>query len=422
MREGAGNAGYTIAKALHELHNGTLQLGHLDPVIVDEAGMVGTHDLNQLLAATTRANAKTVLVGDAHQLAPVKARGGMFAQLCDDLPWTQKLSEVWRMHDRDERTASLALRDGGSAPLRRAIDWYRIHDRLRTGDEIAMATDALAAYRTDTAAGKDALLLCDTTEMADALNNRIHHDSIDPERPTIGVARGQRVAVGDLIISRQNDPTIPVLDATRNQEAVDPVRNGNRWRVYAINAGLNRIAARRLDDDARTVFTGDYLRENITHGYAVAVHSARGVTTDTTHTLLGKNAARAMLYVAMTRGRESNAAYLYERTAGEADHQHPEHDDVDRARRGSNREVALVLRDIIGARDERARTAHDVNVDCERHQLPESVVSHVHRRSEAIDRRRRSWLQQTQAVKSDDERSREHQVTRTSIREAGVQL
>jgi ATP-dependent exoDNAse (exonuclease V) alpha subunit len=117
VREGAGDAGYTIA--LHGLRNGTLKLGHLDLVIVDEAGMVGTGDLRQLLTAATTANAKTVLVGDAHQLAPVKARGGMFAQLCDDLPWTQRLSEVWRMNDRDERSASLALRDGGPAPVRR---------------------------------------------------------------------------------------------------------------------------------------------------------------------------------------------------------------------------------------------------------------------------------------------------------------
>jgi hypothetical protein len=58
--------------------------------------MVGTGDLRQLFTATTAANAKTVLVGDAHQLAPVKARGGMFAQLCNGLPWTQRLTEVWR--------------------------------------------------------------------------------------------------------------------------------------------------------------------------------------------------------------------------------------------------------------------------------------------------------------------------------------
>ncbi len=167
IREGAGDVGYTIAKALHQLDIGTLALGHLDLVVVDEAAMVGTDDLRRLLKATTSAKAKIVLVGDAHQLAPVKARGGTFAQLCADLPWAQELSEVWRMRDPDERTASLALRDGGPAPVRRAVEWYRSHDRLRTGDAIAMATDALAAYQHDTAAGRNALLICDTTEMTD---------------------------------------------------------------------------------------------------------------------------------------------------------------------------------------------------------------------------------------------------------------
>ena len=116
VREGAGDTGYTIAKALQSLRRRHLAARPARPGVVDEAGMVGTDDLRQLLTATTAAGAKTVLVGDAHQLAPVKARGGMFAQLCADLPWTQRLSEVWRMRDRDERAASLALRDGGPGP------------------------------------------------------------------------------------------------------------------------------------------------------------------------------------------------------------------------------------------------------------------------------------------------------------------
>ena len=145
--------------------------------------MVGTDDLRRLLAATSAAHTKTVLVGDAHQLAPVKARGGMFAQLCSDLPWTQKLSEVWRMRDPDERAASLALRDGGPAPVRRAVEWYRSHDRLHTGDPIAMAADALAAHQADVAAGRDALLICDTKEMTDALNRRLHDDTIAADAP-----------------------------------------------------------------------------------------------------------------------------------------------------------------------------------------------------------------------------------------------
>ena len=182
VREGAGDEGLTIAKALQLLRDNKLELSPHTLVVVDEAAMVGTDELRQLLTATTSAGTKTVLVGDQHQLAPVKARGGMFAQLCTDLPWTQHLSEVWRMHDPDERSASLALRDGGPASVECAIEWYRTHGRLHSGDPIAMAADALAAYKTDTAAGKDALLVCDTTEMADALNQRMHNEGLDARR------------------------------------------------------------------------------------------------------------------------------------------------------------------------------------------------------------------------------------------------
>jgi ATP-dependent exoDNAse (exonuclease V) alpha subunit len=69
VREGAGDTGYTIAKALLVLQCNELELAPSTLVVVDEAGMVGTEDLRQLLTATTAAGAKTVLVGDAHQLA-----------------------------------------------------------------------------------------------------------------------------------------------------------------------------------------------------------------------------------------------------------------------------------------------------------------------------------------------------------------
>ena len=87
--------------------------------------------------------------------------------------------------------------------------------------------------------------------------------------------------------------------------------------MAAVDAVRNRIAARRLSDGARAIFDGDYMREQITHGYAVTVHAAQGVTADTSHAVLGEKATRAALYVAMTRGRESNSAYLREAEASE---------------------------------------------------------------------------------------------------------
>lgn len=357
VREGAGDTGYTLAKALRDIDNHRLTLDHGDLVIVDEASMVGTDDLRRLLTATTTAGTKTVLVGDQHQLAPVKARGGMFAQLCTDLPWTQKLSEVWRMRDPEERSASLALRDGGPGPVRRAIEWYRKNDRLHAGDEIAMASDALAAYQRDIADGKDSLLVCDTKEMADALNQRIHRETIDPNAPAVTAARGHQIALGDLIISRRNDPTISVLHA---KEKTDPVRNGNRWRVYAIDPDNQRIAARRLTDGALTVFTGDYLRDHITHGYAITVHSAQGATADTVHAVLSENTSRTLFYVAMSRGRQANTAYLTEQLSGDQQTGHHSQSELDNASQDTSRHAAQLVRGLVANDREQARTAHDI--------------------------------------------------------------
>ena len=103
----------------------------------------------------------------------------MFEQLCAELPWSQRLCEVWRIHDREGNR------------LRKAVGWYRSHDRLHTGDPVAMAADAHDAYLADRAAGKDALLVCDSWEMADALNRRLH-DTLTAQGPTASCARGLR--------------------------------------------------------------------------------------------------------------------------------------------------------------------------------------------------------------------------------------
>jgi ATP-dependent exoDNAse (exonuclease V) alpha subunit len=206
---------------------------------------------------------------------------------------------VWRMRDPDERAASLALRDGGPASVRRAIGWYRTHDRLRCGDQITMAADALTAYQADTAAGSDALLVCDTTEMADALNQRLHTETIGAQADTVTAARGHRIGAGDLILTRRNDPSIR-LDNNDPAAEKSPVRNGQRWQVTRINSNNNRLIARRLDDNTLGAFNEAYVCEHITYGYAVTVHFAQGVTADTTHAVLSEKATRALSYVALT--------------------------------------------------------------------------------------------------------------------------
>lgn len=375
VREQAGDHGATLDALLGRLERGTEVLDADTVVIIDEASMVGTQHLRRLLETATTAGTKVVLVGDEHQLAPVAQRGGTFAQLVTDLPWAQRLSQVWRMHDHDERNASLAVRDGGPAALRRAVGWYRRHERLHTGDQVTMADDAVAAWTADVAAGRDGLLIADRWEMADALNIRIHSARINDDAHTVAAARGHHVAAGDVVITRQN--TIDIPTRTDRGADADPVRNGQRWEVLAVDPDVGRIAARRLDDGAIAVLSGDYLRQYTHLGYAVTVHAAQGVTADTCHTLLSAEAAtRSIAYVGLTRGRHTNTVRLYDTRAGEADHEHAETTatGVHTARRGTPAEAAAALRSVLGRADRAATITTAAAAAADEDQLPDQVA------------------------------------------------
>jgi hypothetical protein len=307
------------------------------------------------------------------------------------------------MRDPEERHASLALRSGHGNPLRKAIGWYRTHDRFHTGDPVAMASDALDGYLKDREAGKDSLLICDTWEMADALNRR-PHDTLTTEGPAARAARDQKVSVGDLVVSRRNDATIALRRGTgqnRATEGADQVRNGNRWRVIAVDAETNRVAAERLTDNARVTFEHDYLKEHVTLGYAVTVHSAQGVTTDTAHAVIADTATRSMAYVAMSRGRDTNQAYIYSRDDTEADQTHDrrvESSDIHQLRRGTKYSAAQRLRSI-SANDDRPRTVHVQAQQTDRELLPAIIGRVLDRHEQRLRSRGIAWSQHTTSAR-----------------------
>ncbi|MFD1826777.1 MULTISPECIES: helicase C-terminal domain-containing protein [Mumia] len=71
--------------------------------------------------------------------------------------------------------------------------------------------------------------------------------------------------------------------------------------------------------DVRRVGTGleeaaslpaSYVAEHVELGYAVTAHRAQGITADTSHVVVTSSTTRENLYVSMTRGRDSNVAYV----------------------------------------------------------------------------------------------------------------
>src|SRR5262245_11080447 len=89
----------TLAKLLHEWHRGgrlpdqRFPLPIATTVVVDEASMIGTSSIRQLIGLADRLDWRLVLVGDPRQLQAV-GRGGIFAELCS----ASRVHELVRIH------------------------------------------------------------------------------------------------------------------------------------------------------------------------------------------------------------------------------------------------------------------------------------------------------------------------------------
>ena len=73
LENGSGIASRTIASFEHQWGKGREQLTSRDVLVIDEAGMVGTRQMERVLSHTAKAGTKVVLVGDPQQLQAIEA-------------------------------------------------------------------------------------------------------------------------------------------------------------------------------------------------------------------------------------------------------------------------------------------------------------------------------------------------------------
>ncbi len=249
---------------------------------------------------------------------------------------------------------------------------------------------------------------------------------IDRDAATVTAAKGQQIGVGDLIISRRNDPTVKIHRSPPNAESLPSVRNGNRWRVAAIDTERNLIGAERLDDNARVVFDQDYIRDHVSLGYAVTVHSAQGVTADASLAVLSNTTSRNLLYVAMTRGRHANIAHIYEHSTEASEFGHEEPAGTHIAQRGDSREAATLIHGIL-ANYEPAITAHDYAAQNADQELPDRVRSLLDIRATATQHRNegyQAWRTERREYYRGLAESREQHISRSQSRSTdyGIEL
>ena len=319
LAKSTGGSAETLAKWLHQQarlaqlptdEQAAWAPGRRTVLVLDEASMASTFDLDTLTSLAARAGAKVVLVGDPAQIGVINGPGGLLTALTDrghgiDLVGVHRFENAW------ERDASLRLRAGDPT----VIDSYAQAGRLHAVDDPDDAIEAVFSHwQTACDAGADALMLARTRADIDHLNTlaktaaRATGESYGPDF----VSGAHNWQAGDIVRARRNNRRLPVGEGH--------VKNGDRYRVLSPTTDGGLL----VDDLAgrgRTLLPAPYVAEHVDYGWATTIDAAQGSTCDVAVVLVRPGLDREHLYVGMTRGRQENHAYI----APQADHDHDHH-------------------------------------------------------------------------------------------------
>lgn len=291
LESGSGIAARTIASLEHQWSQGRELLSRNDVLVIDEAGMIGSRQMERIVSEAEKRGAKLVLVGDPEQLQAIEA-GAAFRSIAER-HGAMEVTQVRRQLEDWQRTATRQLATGRTAE---ALQAYEERGFVRAAEDRNEARAALIGRwdrdRKDNPRAST-LILSHTRDEVQQLNTLARErlreaGELGPDM-TVRTGRGERAfAAGDRIMFLKNERSLGV-------------KNGSLGRVESITAV--RMAV-QLDDGRTVAFDlKDYAE--VDHGYAATIHKAQGVTVDRTYVLATPGLDRHAAYVALSRHRES---------------------------------------------------------------------------------------------------------------------
>ncbi|WP_316184276.1 MULTISPECIES: Ti-type conjugative transfer relaxase TraA [unclassified Bradyrhizobium] len=290
LESGSGIASRTIASLEHGWEQGRDLLQSSDVLVIDEAGMVGTRQLERVLSHAADAGAKVVLVGDPQQLQAIEA-GAAFRSI-HERHGGAEIGEVRRQREGWQRDATRDLATGKTG---NALGAYRAHGMVHEAQSREQARgDLIERWNRDRQASPDRsrIILTHTNDEVRALNEaarvRMRAAGDLGDEVHVAVERGARTfANGDRVMFLQNERGLGV-------------KNGTLGTIEQISAQAMTVQT----DDGRSVHFEfkDYNR--IDHGYAATIHKAQGMTVDRVHVLATPGMDAHSSYVALSRHRD----------------------------------------------------------------------------------------------------------------------
>lgn len=118
------------------------------------------------------------------------------------------------------------------------------------------------------------------------------------------LADGTAAFVGDRVATRRNLALVTDKGAS--------VRNRQSWTVTAVAEDGSLVVADAVRGSVR--LPASYVARHVELGWAVTGYGTQGMTTDHAIAVVEPSSTRAGIYVAMTRGRDRNLAWIVDRT------------------------------------------------------------------------------------------------------------
>jgi hypothetical protein len=253
--------------------------------------MIGTRQMERVIAEAEKRGAKVVLVGDPEQLQAIEA-GAAFRSIAERHgAW--EITNIRRQREEWQQRAARCL---ATERTGEAIEAYAERDSIHAAETREQArSDLIDRWDTTRAASPEAsrIILTHTNEEVQALNglarDRLRQAGELGEEVAVQTERGARqFAAGDRIMFLRNERSLGV-------------KNGSLGRVDSVTAA--RMAV--LLDDGRSVAFDVKDYGHIDHGYAATIHKAQGMTVDRVHVLATPGLDRHSAYVALSRHRDS---------------------------------------------------------------------------------------------------------------------
>jgi len=290
LEGGSGISSRTIASLEHQWSQGRDQLGSRDVLVIDEAGMIGSRQMERIISEAEKRGTKVVLVGDPEQLQAIEA-GAAFRAIAER-HGAIEITDIRRQHDDWQRDATRQLATGRADEAIRAYEDHGAVHASATRDQAR--TDLINRWDEErkAAPGASRIILAHTNDDVHELNQfaraRLRDAGDLGEDVIVATARGQReFAAGDRIMFLRNERSLGV-------------KNGSLGRIQSLTAASMAVT---LDDGRAVTFDPkDY--EHIDHGYAATIHKTQGVTVDRTHVLATPGLDRHAAYVALSRHRD----------------------------------------------------------------------------------------------------------------------